>query len=216
MFRQGNSENLSFLSDRSVDLAVAGQAAHWFDYSKTWPEISRVVKPGGSLAFWGYKDNILVGHPRANKIFDKFCYALGELEPGLEGMSQYWERPGRFILRNLLREVTPPDSEWQNVERILCDVDLDAAEVTDTAWMRKNITLGGFESYVRTFSAYQGWKDAYPEVKSQAEGGEGDVVDVLMDRIVESEPEWNALGDKWRDAEAETAWGTYILLAKRR
>lgn len=216
-FRQGGAEDLSFLPDQSVDMVVAGQSAHWFDYSKAWPELSRVVKPGGSLAFWGYKDNILVGHPRANKIFDEFCYADGPVAPGLEGINAYWEQPGRDKVRNLLREVEPPAAQWRDVKRILCDV-RDDTEVPDaeTAWMRKRVSLGELEAYVRTLSAFQGWRDAHPEAKSRAEGGQGDLADILMDRIVDAEPQWKAMGDAWRDAEAEAVWGTYILLAKRR
>ncbi|CAM1511645.1 Fc.00g091580.m01.CDS01 [Cosmosporella sp. VM-42] len=217
-FRQGNSEDLSFLPANSVDLAAAGQAAHWFEYAKAWPELSRVVKPGGTLAFWGYKDNILIGYPRANKVFDKFCYSEEDALPGLEGMNRYWERPGRDILRDLLHAVEPPESEWQDVKRIEYDVDKDTINVAgpEQAWMRKNINLGEFEAYARTFSSYQGWKDAHPEMKSRAEGGDGDIVDLMIDKILEAEPEWKALGDKWRDVEVETVWGTYILLARRR
>lgn len=217
-FRQGNTEDLSFLSSKSVDLAVSGQAAHWFDYSKAWPELSRVVKPGGSFICWGYKDNIIVGYPRANVIFDKFCYGNEDVLPGLEGMNKYWERPGRDILRDLLHAVEPPETDWQDVKRIEYDVDKDTTEVAgpETAWMRTKINLGQFEAYVRTFSAYQGWKDAHPDMKSRADGGEGDIVDILIDQLLEAEPQWKALGDKWRDVEVETVWGTYILLAKRK
>ncbi|PNY24214.1 Trans-aconitate 3-methyltransferase [Tolypocladium capitatum] len=216
-FRQGGAEDLSFLPDQSVDMAVAGQSAHWFDYSRAWPELCRVVKPGGSLAFWGYKDNILVGHARANKILDEFCYADGHVAPGLEGMKAYWEQPGRNRVRNLLREVEPAAAQWRDVKRILCDV-RDAGEVPDaeTAWMRRRVSLGELEAYVRTFSAFQGWRDAHPEARGRAAGGQGDVADMLMDRIVDSEPRWRAMGEAWRDAEAETVWGTYILLARRR
>lgn len=217
-FRQGGAEDLSFLADKSVDMIVAGQSAHWFDYSKAWPELARVVKPGGAMAFWGYKDNVLIGHPRANNIFDKFCYGTGEVEPGLEGMNDYWERPGRDKVRKLLREVEPPASQWEDVKRILFDVGGDTNEVpaSDEVWMRKSINLGGFEAYLRTFSALQAWKDAHPEMKSRAEGGKGDLADLCMDRIVESEPAWKAMGDSWREAEVETVWGTYILMAKRK
>ncbi|KAF7555575.1 hypothetical protein G7Z17_g2096 [Cylindrodendrum hubeiense] len=216
-FRQGNSEDLSFIPDKSIDLVVAAQAAHWFDYTKAWPELSRVVKPGGSLAFWGYKDNIIIGHSRANKIFDKFCYGDGEVVEGLEGMNQYWERPGRDILRDLLRVVIPPESHWQDVKRIMYDVDKDTVDVAgpETAWMRKSLNLGQFEAYARTFSSYQGWIDAHPDMKSRAQGGDGDIVDLMFDQILDAEPEWKALGDQWRDAEVETVWGTYILLAQR-
>ena len=217
-FKQGSSEDLSFLSNSSVDMAVAGQAAHWFDYSRAWSELSRVVKPGGSLAFWGYKDNILFGHPAASKIFDKFCYGEGEIEPGMEGMHKYWERPGREIVRKLLTEVEPPAAQWEDVKRIMCDVSSEMTELPDeeTAWLRKKTTLGGFEGYLRTFSSVQGWKDAHPDWKSRAEGGEGDLVDICLDRLVESEVAWKAMGENWRDAEVELVWGTYILMARRK
>lgn len=217
-FRRGGAEDLSFLSDQSIDMVVSGQAAHWFDYGKAWLEISRVIKPGGSLAFWGYKDNVLIGHERANRIFDKFCYADGEVEPGYEGMNRYWEQPGRNKVRNLLREVEPPAAQWEDVRRDLYDIKFDCAELPDkeTAWMQKRINLGQLEAYVRTFSALQGWRDAHPALKSRAEGGQGDLADKLMERLVESEPEWTKLGEGWRDAEVDTVWGTYILMAKRR
>ncbi|KPM40045.1 hypothetical protein AK830_g6513 [Neonectria ditissima] len=216
-FRQGNSEDLSFIPDKTIDLVASGQAAHWFDYTKAWPELSRVVKPGGSIGFFGYKDNIIVGHPRANKIFDRFCYGDGEVVEGLEGMNQYWERPGRDILRDLLQVVKPPQPNWEDIKRIMYDVDKDTVDIAgpETAWMRKNLNLGQFEAYARTFSSYQGWMDAHPEAKSRAQGGDGDIVDLMFDQILEVEPEWKAKGDQWRDVEVETVWGTYILLARR-
>ncbi|KAK2605844.1 trans-aconitate methyltransferase 1 [Conoideocrella luteorostrata] len=217
-FRHAGAEDLSFLPDKSVDMVVAGQSAHWFNYDEAWPELSRVLKPGGSLAFWGYKDNVLIGHEKANTIFDRFCYADGEVEPGVESMNAYWEQPGRSKVRHLLREVEPPITEWKDIHRILYDVTPGCEELPDpeTAWMQKRINLGQLEAYVRTFSAFQGWRDARPQVRSRAEGGAGDLVDILMDRIVSSEPQWKRLGDGWRDAEADTVWGTYILMATRR
>lgn len=217
-FRQARSEDLRIVPDSSVDMVVAGQAAHWFDYSKVWPELRRVVRSGGTLGFFGYKDNMLVGHRRANQIMDKFCYGEDEVAPGVESMKKYWEQPGRSIVRNLLQEVEPPDSDWQDVERVLYDVKEDITELPDeqTAWMRKHLNLGGLEGYLRTFSCYQGWRDAHPDVKSRAEGGRGDIVDMLLDQMIASEPAWKAAGEKWRDIEVDTVWGTYILLARRR
>lgn len=216
--KEASAENLPFLADGEVDMVVSGQAAHWFNYSKVWPELARVVKSGGSLAFWGYKDNVLLGHTQANKIFDRFCYGEGEIEPGLEGMNQYWERPGRDIVRKLLRSVEPPGAEWQDTQRVLYDIGFDAEQVPSdgTAWLVKHINLGAFESYVRTSSALQGWKDAHPDMKSKADGGQGDLADIMMERIVESEPKWVALGEAWRDAPVTTVWGTYILMARRK
>lgn len=49
---QSAAEKLDFLEADSVDLIVSAQAAHWFDYGTLWPELARVLKPGGSVAFW--------------------------------------------------------------------------------------------------------------------------------------------------------------------
>ena len=199
-------------------MVVSGQAAHWFDYTKAWPELGRVIKRGGTLAFWGYKDNVLIGHERANRVFDKFCYAEGDVEPGMEGMARYWEQPGRNKVRNLLREVEPPASQWQDVSRDLYDIKMDSTVLPDkeTAWMQRHVNLGQLEAYIRTSSALQGWRDAHPECKSIAEGGKGDLADVLMQRMVETEQRWRDMGDAWRDAEVDTVWGTYILMATKK
>ena len=40
--------------NHSFDLVCAAQALHWFDYDQFWPEVERVLKPGGIFAAWGY------------------------------------------------------------------------------------------------------------------------------------------------------------------
>lgn len=39
------------LPDQSVDLVIAGQAAHWFDHGKAWKELRRVLRPKGTVAY---------------------------------------------------------------------------------------------------------------------------------------------------------------------
>ena len=51
-FKVANAEDLSFIQDNTVDMVTAGQAAHWFHQNKSMPEIARVLKPGGTLAFF--------------------------------------------------------------------------------------------------------------------------------------------------------------------
>lgn len=214
-FQQGHAENLSELvGPASVDMAVAGQAAHWFDHGAVWRELARAVKPGGTVAFWGYLDNVLVGAEQATAVMEKFFYGFGEVAPGFEGMGPYWEQPGRNILRGLLRSVEVPGDHWKDVTRI--EHEPGKQDGADGSWLRKKMKLGEVEAYTRTFSSYQSWKDAHPEVKSRADGGEGDVVDVMWDHMVDSVPEWKALGEGWREAEVVSDWGTYILMARRR
>jgi SAM-dependent methyltransferase len=47
------SEATDFLEDQ-FDLVCIAQALHWFDYDPFWPEVKRVLKPGGVFAGWGY------------------------------------------------------------------------------------------------------------------------------------------------------------------
>ncbi|KAI0469572.1 S-adenosyl-L-methionine-dependent methyltransferase [Xylaria cf. heliscus] len=213
-FQQGYAEDLSALvQPASVDMAVAGQAAHWFDYSKVWPELARAVKPGGTVAFWGYVDNVLVGAEQATEVMEKFVYGFGEVAPGVEGMGPYWEQPGRGILRKLLRSVQVPEDQWKDVVRLEHE---PGKQDGDQDWLKKTMKLGEVEAYTRTFSAYSGWKDAHPEAKSRAEGGDGDVVDIMWDRMRDVVPEWKALGEQWREAEVVSDWGTYCIMARRR
>jgi SAM-dependent methyltransferase len=52
-YRIGSAE-ASGLKDVSVDLAVAAQAAHWFDLPAYYAEVRRVTRPGGIFALITY------------------------------------------------------------------------------------------------------------------------------------------------------------------
>ncbi|MFX0580611.1 class I SAM-dependent methyltransferase [Nocardia nepalensis] len=46
------------LPDASVDAVVAGQAFHWFDAARAFPEIARVLRPDGVFAaYWNMDDD---------------------------------------------------------------------------------------------------------------------------------------------------------------
>jgi ubiquinone/menaquinone biosynthesis C-methylase UbiE len=53
-FRVGDANDLSFLPDGSVDLITLGTALHWLDVEWLCKESSRVLRPGGVLAAFGY------------------------------------------------------------------------------------------------------------------------------------------------------------------
>ena len=53
----GTAERIP-LDDASVDAVVVGQAIHWFDPERAFPEIARVLAPGGVLAgLWNHEDD---------------------------------------------------------------------------------------------------------------------------------------------------------------
>jgi SAM-dependent methyltransferase len=52
----GTAEQIP-LPDASVDVVFVGQALHWFDLDRAFPEIARVLRPGGVLgALWNTDD----------------------------------------------------------------------------------------------------------------------------------------------------------------
>ena len=105
-YHQATAESSPFVSDRQVDLVTAAQASHWFHYPTLWPELGRIMRPGGTLAFWGYKDHVLVSHPKASEVIEYFAY---QEDPALLG--SYWQQPGRRIVQEKLRAVMPPAAE---------------------------------------------------------------------------------------------------------
>jgi hypothetical protein len=56
----------------------------------------------------------------------------------------------------------------------------------------------------------------HPEQKAYKDGGNGDIVDEMFEKMIEAEPDWKETGDKWRDFELENEWGSIILLARKK
>lgn len=212
-FYQGNAEDLDSFGDGSIDMIISSQAAHWFDYKKVWPVLQRKMRTGGTLAFLGYKENVFLNHPKATKVLHHYSY-----EPGADHMSPHWEQPGRDILRDSLRTIVPPETDFDDIKRLEYEPKMpnsDEGPLGERV-MYKTLKLGEMEGYARTFSAFYGWKAAHPEKKSKAEGGQGDLIDEMLEKMLEAEPEWNTYGSEWRDIEVESEWGSVILLARRK
>lgn len=196
-FRAASAEALPFLADGSVDLVVAAQAAHWFDYPRLWPELARVVRPGGSLAFWGYRDATLPGHLTASRLITRYAY-------GDDKMGPYWSRPGRSIVEDNYRAIVPaPEAGWRDVQRVEYWPDDKArAKGQGTMFLQKSMTLHAFAEYIRTWSAYHGWHEAN-------KSAELDVVDEMLAEMMQAE------GWATRDVELCVEWGTGLVMARR-
>jgi len=90
----------SSLPDASVDLAVAAQAAHWFDWPRFVPEVGRVVRPGGLIALVTYFNAELDGE--AGALLAAFYADIAPHWPG-----------GRTHVNNRYRDLVLP---WPAVE----------------------------------------------------------------------------------------------------
>ncbi len=115
----------SGLPDASIALAVAAQAAHWFDWPRFTAEVGRVAAPGALIALVMY-GNLVVD--LGDELFDEFRAAA---EP-------HWP-PEREHVRNGYRDLILP---WPAVEP-------PAIEMT-ARWTRDEL-LG----YISTWSATQ-------------------------------------------------------------
>lgn len=171
------------------------------------------MRKGGTLAFFGYKDHSFVDYPKATKILDHYCYG-----PGKNLLGMYWEQPGRNILRDRYRDIVPPESEWESVERLEYEPGLNGPNTGTLGerLMHKRLTLGELEGYGRTFSSFHAWQEVFPEKKSRSEGGPGDVIDEMFDVMREAELDWKKEGEDWREKVVEVEWGSVILMARKK
>jgi SAM-dependent methyltransferase len=115
----------SGLPDASIALAVAAQAAHWFDWPRFVAETGRVVQPGGLVALVSYGVIVVDGEVGAH--VDRFYRDV---------VGPYWP-PERRHVENGYRDLVLP---WPAV-------DAPALEMTAT-WTRDEL-LG----YIATWSA---------------------------------------------------------------
>ncbi|KZF25471.1 S-adenosyl-L-methionine-dependent methyltransferase [Xylona heveae TC161] len=205
-YRAASAESLPFLADNSVDMVVAGQAAHWFNYPKLFAELQRILRPGATLAFWGYKDPVLVEFPEATKIVDRYAYGSGG-----KYLGDYWSQPGRSIVQNKLRDIQPPPSQWQDIQRIEYEPGVQGPKSGEgTLFLDKKMTLPQFLEYARTWSAFHEWQQAHPNLTRRDAGGPGDVFDEMADEMKAAE---RGLDDE-KDIFLE--FGTGLLLARKK
>lgn len=115
----------STLGDASVDLAVAAQAAHWFDWPRYVAEVERVARPGALVALVSY--GILHVAGEAGRIIAHYYRDI---------VGPYWPA-GRQHVENGYRDLAWP---WPSVEAPAVDM---IAE-----WSRDELV-----GYVTTWSA---------------------------------------------------------------
>lgn len=179
-YRQASAENLPFVPDASIDMVVVGQAAHWFDHSRWWKEMARVIRPGGTVAAWGYRDWVFPQYPKASVLVRQYSNEKDK-------MGQYWSQPGRSYVDDRLRVLRPPENGWEDVQRWEYDPEFSVPATdeekkialkpvegddgkpsfgrlvkTDEELMRQTMTLRDVENYWRTWSKYASIKFMEP------------------------------------------------------
>ncbi|KAK7451231.1 trans-aconitate methyltransferase 1 [Stygiomarasmius scandens] len=166
-FIQSSAEKLDFLKDESVDLVIAAQAAHWFDFSTLYSTLSRILRPNGTFAFWVYSELRLPQfHPALTPMITE--YHQGS-DPHTS-LGPYWERPGRTILERHLIDVPEPKDVGVNVlsetERVYFAGPYHTETLPSThtlpVIMRSQTTWNGLLGYLNTFSSLHNWVEKHP------------------------------------------------------
>lgn len=123
----------SGLDDHSIDLVTVAQAAHWFDLPRFFAEASRVLKPGGVIALWGYGRMVLPG--KMDAPFQHFH---------AETVGPYWP-PERSLIDDAYRSLDFPFDEIQS-----------PAFYIEVEW-----TLRRLMDYLATWSALKRYQAAH-------------------------------------------------------
>ena len=125
-YSRASAESLG-LEQRSVDLFVAAQAAHWFDLDQFYIEVQRAAKPGAAIALVSYGVPY-VAHG-VNAVFQK----------------GYWVD---------LHEFWPPERKY--VETGYAEIPFPFEPIEFPALsIRKEMSFDEFTGYVKTWSAYK-------------------------------------------------------------
>lgn len=123
-YRVGRAEE-SGIEPGTVDLAVAAQAAHWFDLPAYYAEVRRVVRPGAALALVTY--NTVRITPEIDAVVDDF----------------YW---------NTLASYWPP--ERHHVDEAYRSLPFPFEEVAvPVVQMRQDRSFADLRGYIETWSA---------------------------------------------------------------
>lgn len=84
---------------QTLDLITVAQALHWFHFEEFFPEVKRVLKPGGVIAAWCY--NLLRCEPGIDQPLDEFYFNT---------IGPFWP-PERKLLEDNYRTIPFPFTE---------------------------------------------------------------------------------------------------------
>ncbi|OIQ17328.1 MAG: SAM-dependent methyltransferase [Flavobacterium sp. MedPE-SWcel] len=88
VYKQERAENTSF-NDNQFDLITVAQAIHWFDFEIFYKEVTRLLKPTGTLVVMGY------GQFSTNLDSDKL---INHLHKNILG--SYWDEERKYVDEN--------------------------------------------------------------------------------------------------------------------
>lgn len=157
-FKVAPAEDLTKVvpEDGSIDIIISAEALHWVKHDVFFKEAARVLRKGGTLAFWGYVEPRFIDFPEANDIYQKYVYE----DPRYMGPK--WVQPGKDFLRYFFNDVHVPTDLFENIEKH----DYYPGETkSHTAYYHgdQNYTMKNFLDYLQSWSAYHTWQKDHPD-----------------------------------------------------
>ncbi|ONH67421.1 putative S-adenosylmethionine-dependent methyltransferase CRG1 [Cyberlindnera fabianii] len=196
-FKVAPAEDLTKVvtEDGSIDVLISAEALHWVNHSEFFKEAARVLRSGGTLAYWGYIEPRFVDFPKANEIYEKYVFEDERY------MGPSWVQPGKNFLRYFFKDVHVPTDTFTDVEKH----DYYPGETKEhTAYYLadQKYTMKKFASYLSSWSAVHTWRKTHPNA-------EKDIIDLFITELKET-CGWDD------DTEIVTEWGTTYIFARRR
>ncbi|GFO36394.1 trans-aconitate 3-methyltransferase [Plakobranchus ocellatus] len=103
-FRTGYSDKLPFIKSGTVDLFCSGESFNLMPQKETFAEADRVLRPGGTIALFGY-DVMKASKPEINAVIQKLWIKF----------LPYWPKESTMIF-DKFRNVTLPYSDFKRRE----------------------------------------------------------------------------------------------------
>ncbi|CDZ97513.1 Methyltransferase [Phaffia rhodozyma] len=108
-YQTASASSLPFLEDGSVDLVTAGTSAHWFDHPAWWKEMSRIVRPGGTVAVWTFGP-CFVSNPDQDETYPPALENLLKVTQRYAGPLQPYRTTGNKLTYELYDTLPGPSS----------------------------------------------------------------------------------------------------------
>ncbi|GEQ66944.1 hypothetical protein JCM33374_g607 [Metschnikowia sp. JCM 33374] len=165
-FHQSPAEKSpEFIAESSVDVITVAEACHWMDHPKFFAECARVLKRGGTLAYWFYLDPVFVNNIKATEIHRKYSWDSSIETEGSDYekyFGRFFEQPGHDLYGDAMSKVSPPDELFGNVIRHYYHPYEHDHNYT-TLFIEKKLTLKTYRDLARSWSGYHNWKKQYPD-----------------------------------------------------
>lgn len=162
-----------------------GQAAHWFNHEKAYSELARVLKPGGTVAYWGYAYMFL---PEAPEVSQKI------LDLGTKKLKTYWEpgREGPESLYDSLEFPITPDWDADSFQRYKFDTTPSKAyaptagdlppppeTIHHSVSMGKRMSKEDLVNSLKTWSSVHNYTEQHPDSENIIDSFYREVKDTL-------------------------------------